>query len=98
VTLCADSICTGKDGVTGCGGVGQEGTDSEANEQDKTIEIPGEPIIATSTTDVECDVRRQLVVSVVAAAAVAARRCCLTCITTAAVLAGPLVSRPPPTT
>ena len=47
------SICTGKPGLTGCGGVGEEGSDSEATDQGKSIEIPAEPVIASTTSDVE---------------------------------------------
>lgn len=55
------SVCTGKQGLTGCGGVGVEGTASEAvmNSADgdgsTTISIPALPVFATSTTDIECD-------------------------------------------
>jgi hypothetical protein len=49
------SYCTGKDGLTGCGGVGVEGTASEATEQDNSLQIPANPVIASSTTDIECE-------------------------------------------
>ena len=55
------SICTGKNGLTGCGGVGNEGTASEAkmNSADgdgsTTLSIPATPVFASSTTDIECD-------------------------------------------
>ena len=50
------SICTGKprsDGV--CGDIGAEGTASEASDLDQTIAVPGEPVLARSTTNIECD-------------------------------------------
>ena len=49
------SICTGKSAVSVCGDIGAEGTASEASDQDQTIAVPGEPVLATSTTDIECD-------------------------------------------
>ena len=38
-----------------CGGVGEEGSGSEAKEASKSIEIPAVPVIAASTTSVECE-------------------------------------------
>jgi len=55
------SICTGKEGLTGCGSVGEEGTASEAlmNSADgdgsTTISVPAEPVFKSSATDVECE-------------------------------------------
>lgn len=49
------SVCTGKSGVPGCGSVGEEGTATEAKDQSKTYEVPGEPVLASSNTDIECD-------------------------------------------
>lgn len=48
------SLCTGKSSLAGCGGIGAEGTASEARDQNKVIEIPAEPVIATTSTDMEC--------------------------------------------
>ena len=50
------SICTGKAGLTGCGGIGEEGTASEAKDQSKAYVIPANPVIASATTSVACDV------------------------------------------
>ena len=41
------SYCTGKVGPPGCGGIGEEGTDTEAAPQGKTIDIPARPVIAS---------------------------------------------------
>ena len=49
------SICTGKSAVSVCGDVGEEGSASEATQQNFVIEIPAEPVIATSTTDLTCE-------------------------------------------
>jgi hypothetical protein len=50
------SICTGKPLSAGvCGDIGAEGTASEAFDQNQTIAVPGEPVLARSTTDIECD-------------------------------------------
>ena len=55
------SVCTGKQGLTGCGGVGVEGTATEAvmnsanGDGSTTISIPALPVFATSTTDIECE-------------------------------------------
>ncbi|KAJ1426718.1 YHYH protein-domain-containing protein [Ochromonadaceae sp. CCMP2298] len=48
------SYCTGKEGLTGCPGTGLEGSASEATEQTTSVEIPANPVIAASTTDIEC--------------------------------------------
>jgi hypothetical protein len=48
------SVCTGKEGVGVCGGIGEEGSGTEATDQEVTVEIPAEPVIATSQTNVEC--------------------------------------------
>ena len=45
------AVCTGKEGTTGCGGYGEEGTGTQATPQDHDFNIPLYPIIATSTTD-----------------------------------------------
>ena len=50
----SDSYCTGKEGVPGCGGIGGEGSATEASAQDHVIEIPSEPVIAKVTTSNEC--------------------------------------------
>ena len=42
--------CTGKDGISGCAAIGAEGTETEAAVMDRVIEIPSEPVIASSTT------------------------------------------------
>ena len=47
------SVCTGK-GIGVCGGLGEEGTGTEAADQGKVLEIPANPIIAASTTDISC--------------------------------------------
>ena len=47
------TVCTGKN-MSVCGAQGEEGTDTEATEQSKVIEIPASPVIATSTRDVSC--------------------------------------------
>jgi len=44
----------GKPGIGGCGGVGEEGSASEAVDQEKVLLIPAAPVIASSTTSVEC--------------------------------------------
>ena len=49
------SLCTGKAVISACGGVGEEGTDTEASDQERVVEIPASPVIATSTSDVSCD-------------------------------------------
>jgi len=48
------SICTGKPGKDYCGNIGQEGPETEATDQSTTLEIPGSPVMAATTTDVEC--------------------------------------------
>ena len=49
-------MCTGKASITGCGAIGNEGSVTEATDQDATVDIPAEPVIATSTSDVECSI------------------------------------------
>lgn len=49
------SICTGKPGISVCGGVGAEGTDTETKTSDKTFAIPATPMLAASSEDVSCD-------------------------------------------
>ena len=52
------SYCTGKAAVSNCGGStadGKEGAVTEATEQNHNIEIPANPVIAASTTDVSCN-------------------------------------------
>ena len=39
------SVCTGKDGITGCGGTGEEGTDTEASDQDFAYTLPAYPVL-----------------------------------------------------
>ena len=46
------SVCTGKPGI--CSAVGQEGSATEAKVQAKVIDIPAEPVIATTTKNIEC--------------------------------------------
>ena len=48
------SICTGKINSEGCAAKGHEGTLSQALDQDRLVYIPGEPVIATTVTDIEC--------------------------------------------
>ena len=48
------SYCTGKSGLSGCGAEGVEGSGTEATDMGKTLEIPAVPVIAASTTSVEC--------------------------------------------
>jgi len=50
------SYCTGKQGITGCGDIGEEGSGSEATAQDVVVEIPAYPVIASSKTSIECSV------------------------------------------
>ena len=47
------AVCTGK-GFGVCGGIGAEGTDTEATDQGKELEVPAEPVLATSTSDQRC--------------------------------------------
>jgi len=55
------SVCTGKEGLTGCSSIGEEGTASEAqfnsadDDGSTTISIPANPVFKSSTTDVECE-------------------------------------------
>ena len=42
------SLCTGKGVVSGCGDVGETGTDTEAKEQTKSIVIPASPVLRAS--------------------------------------------------
>jgi hypothetical protein len=49
------SYCTGKSGIPGCGAIGEEGTDTEATDQSRVAEIPASPVIASTTTNVECE-------------------------------------------
>ena len=49
------SYCTGKVGPPGCGGIGEEGTGTEAQIQEKVVEIPARPVIASTTTNTECE-------------------------------------------
>ena len=49
------NLCTGKEGTTGCGAYGVEGTATEAKEIAYSIEVPANPVIATSVnTAPEC--------------------------------------------
>jgi len=50
------SVCTGKEGVPGCPGIGGEGTASEAKEISKSITIPARPILQPNgaTTSIKC--------------------------------------------
>lgn len=48
------SLCTGKSGVPGCGDIGEAGTATEAKEASKEISVMHTPVIAASTTNVEC--------------------------------------------
>jgi hypothetical protein len=47
-------LCTGKEGTSGCGAVGEEGTGTEAQVQDYEWVIPAKPVIASEVTDVSC--------------------------------------------
>ena len=38
-------MCTGKDGVPGCGGIGEEGTDTEAADVDFNYTLPAYPVL-----------------------------------------------------
>eukprot|EP00603_Paraphysomonas_imperforata_P003019 CAMPEP_0114420456 /NCGR_PEP_ID=MMETSP0103-20121206/4567_1 /TAXON_ID=37642 ORGANISM="Paraphysomonas imperforata, Strain PA2" /NCGR_SAMPLE_ID=MMETSP0103 /ASSEMBLY_ACC=CAM_ASM_000201 /LENGTH=794 /DNA_ID=CAMNT_0001588937 /DNA_START=108 /DNA_END=2492 /DNA_ORIENTATION=- len=49
------SYCTGKKNAAGCAAKGNEGSQSQALDQDRLVYIPGEPVIATSPTDIECN-------------------------------------------
>ena len=50
-----DSVCTGKDGIASCGGIGFEGTSTEAAEQSRIQAIPAYPILRSgSAKDIEC--------------------------------------------
>ena len=49
------SFCTGKAGVDGCGDIGEEGTITEAMEQDIEFNILAYPVFAASTTATECE-------------------------------------------
>jgi len=42
------NLCTGKDGSTGCGGLGEEGTATEAAEQDLELDVPASPVLRDS--------------------------------------------------
>ncbi|CAM9090860.1 unnamed protein product, partial [Ectocarpus fasciculatus] len=48
------SYCTGKAGQEECGGIGNEGSASQAREQGVITEIPARPIFSESTTDTTC--------------------------------------------
>ena len=48
------SYCTGKARADGCAARGNEGSASQALDQDRLIYIPGSPVIATAVTDIEC--------------------------------------------
>jgi len=48
------SYCTGKGVVDGCGDIGEEGTITEAKEQDIEFQVLANPVFAASTTDVQC--------------------------------------------
>ena len=48
------SYCTGKD-IRGCGGNFAEGTETKADVLDLALEIPAEPVLATTTEDLTCD-------------------------------------------
>ena len=52
-----ESYCTGKDGVPGCGAIGEQGTGTEAGDQGLTVTIPAEPILKDSYTaeDTKCE-------------------------------------------
>jgi len=51
------SYCTGKDGVSGCGAIGEEGSDTEALVASTSYEIPAEPVLQTTgaVTDTACE-------------------------------------------
>lgn len=42
------SLCTGKSGTSGCGGVGERGTATEAAEQSHALEVPSSPVLRGS--------------------------------------------------
>ena len=48
------SYCTGKKNADGCAAKGNEGSASQALDQNRLVYIPGKPVIATSITDIEC--------------------------------------------
>ena len=37
-----------------CGNLAEEGSGTEATEQDKSLEVPANPVIAASVNDIEC--------------------------------------------
>lgn len=48
------SYCTGKKRADGCAAKGNEGSASQALDQDRLVHIPGSPVIASAVTDIEC--------------------------------------------
>jgi len=52
------SYCTGKEGIEGCGAIGEEGSATEAVLASRSYQIPAEPVLQTSgtLTDTECQV------------------------------------------
>ena len=48
------SYCTGKSATSGCGGRGEEGTESQADDMEYVLTFPAEPVIASKTVNVSC--------------------------------------------
>ena len=52
-----EAMCTGKDGVSGCGAIGANGDSTEASVQDVTKVVPASPVLKTRYTadDTKCE-------------------------------------------
>ena len=52
-----EAMCTGKDGVSGCGAIGANGDSTEASDQDVTKVVPASPVLKTRYTadDTKCE-------------------------------------------